>query len=189
MVSDLLNQLIVISESCHAKVRVVVGDMGNAKLLKQLKVYKEHNFFFPNPSDPSRKVYIVTCIPHCFKNLRNNILDYKLVYKDPEGKEVILEKSMFERLIRDDSELGDLKLCPKVGEAHLEVQGHDRQRVKFATQLLSDTVSKALLTLYKEEYREQAQLISVFDKFFDVMDSRTVKHWKPEKCGFGKLKN
>ena len=187
MVTDLLNQLITISENCNAKVKVIVCDMGNTKLLKELKVYKTHHYYFLNPCDPSRRIYIVTCIPHCFKNLRNNILDYKLVYKSPSGKEVTLDKSVFERLIHDDSELGDLRLCPKVGEVHVMVQGHDRQRVKLATQLLSDTVAKALTTLYKDEYSDQAQLISFFDKFFDVMDSRTTNHWKREKFGFGKL--
>ena len=76
--------------------------------MKQLQVYRIHNFYFTHPSDPSRKVYIVTCIPHCFKNLRNNMLDYKLVYKQTDGKEVIVEKNMFERLIHDDSALGDI---------------------------------------------------------------------------------
>ena len=71
--------------------------------------------------------------------------DYKLVYKKEDGKEVIVKKNMFERLIHDDSTLGDLKFCPKVSEAHIQVQGHDRQRVRITGQLLSDTVSKELL--------------------------------------------
>ena len=173
MTKDLLNQLILMAEKCHAKVRVMVCDMGNTKLLKELNVYRTKYYYFPNPINQSRKVYIVTCIPHCFKNLRNNTLDYKLIYNAPDGKEVRLGKELFEQLIQDDSELGDLKFCPKLSDQHVQVQGHDRQRVKLATQLFSDTVSKALI------------IISTFDQFFDVMDSRTKHHWKKEKCALG----
>ena len=187
MTKDLLNQLILMAEKCHAKVRVMVCDMGNTKLLKELDVYRNKCHYFPNPIDQSRKVYIVTCIPHCFKNLRNNTLDYKLIYNAPDGKEVRLGKELFEQLIHDDSELGDLRLCPKLSDQHVQVQGHDRQRVKLATQLFSDTVSKALIILYKDQYTEESKLISTFDQFFDVMDSRTKHHWKKEKCALGNL--
>ena len=95
MTKDLLNQLILMAEKCHAKVRVMVCDMGNTKLLKELNVYRIKCHYFPNPIDQSRKVYIVTCIPHCFKNLRNNTLDYKLIYNAPDGKEVRLGKEIF----------------------------------------------------------------------------------------------
>ena len=67
----------------------------------------------------------------------------------------------------------------------MHVYGHDRQRVETAVQLFSDTVSKCLLKLYGDEYKKQAEIISLFDQFWDVMDSRNKYHWKRTKCGLG----
>ena len=139
----LLNSLIVQSERSNAKIRAIICDMGNTKLLSKLNVYQTHNNFFENPFDVNRKVYIVCDIPHCFKNMRNHTLDYGMVIKQSEKNEIVIKKEMFRQLICDD--FGDLRYCPKLSFSHIHVRGHDRQRVKTAVQLLSDSVSKALV--------------------------------------------
>ena len=179
---QLLNALIVQCEQSNVKVRVIVCDMGNTQLLSNLKVYKVHNNFFPNPFDAKRKVYIVCDTPHCFKNMRNHTLDYGMIVK-LEEKNIVINKNMFYKLLEDDQ--GDLKYCYKLTLSHIDVEGHDRQRVRTAVQLFSDTVSKALKHIYGNLYEEQSHIISIFDQFWDVMDSRTKYHWKKCKCGLG----
>ena len=100
-----------------------------------------------------------------------------------EGQDIVIAKDMFLKLLADDE--GDLKYCYKLTLSHVEVEGHDRQRVRTAVQLFSDTVSKALKHIYGEVYEHQSNVISIIDKFWDVMDSRTKYHWKQTKCGLG----
>ena len=66
MTLDILIELIVRCEQSNVKVRAMVCDMGNTKLLSQLQVYK-HNSSFINPFDSSRNVHIFADIPHCEK--------------------------------------------------------------------------------------------------------------------------
>ena len=137
----MLRSLIVQCENADVKIKAMVGDIGNAQLLSHLKVYKTYNHFFTNPFDKKRKVYIVCDNPHCFKNMRNHTLDYGMIIKS-EGQDIVIAKDMFLKLLEDDQ--GDLKYCYKPTLSHVEVEGHDRQRVRTAVQLFSDTVSKSL---------------------------------------------
>ena len=91
---------------------------------------------------------------------------------------------MFQNLI-DVENVGTLKLCPKLSDIHINVRGHDRQRVKYATQLFSQTVGKALKFIYGETYSEQADIIIKLDQFFDVMNSSSTWDSKDCKCGLG----
>ena len=81
-----------------------------------------------------------------------------------------------------------LPLCHKVTDFHPNVKGSERQRVRPAFELFSDTVSKAFLYLFGDEMSEQARIISVIDKWADVMNSRTQFHYKNTRCGLGKTK-
>ena len=77
--------------------------MGNQKLLSQLCVYKEKKFHFNNPVDIERKVYIFCDIPHCFKNLRKNMLYYQLIIKVSDSDSFTLDKQIFKDLIEDEN--------------------------------------------------------------------------------------
>jgi len=157
--------------------------MGNGKLLKELKIYSECKHFFENPADCNRKIYVFPDAPHCLKNLRNHCLDYNLCIKEDNDKITFLKKEHFEHLICNDQ--NDFKLCPKLSLVHLNCKGNDRQRVKYAVQLFSDTVSKALRFKFGDQFAEQSNIISIIDSWFDVMNSRTKFHWKNFKCGLG----
>ena len=183
----LLSSINELCEKNNAKVRGIVCELGNGKLLKELQVYAEKTHFFLNPFDNCRKVYIFPDVPHCLKNLRNHCLDQNLCIKQSEKKIVTLTKQHFQELLISDND--DFKLCPKLSVIHLECKGNDRQRVKYAVQLFSDTVSKALTFKFGKSYSEQAEVISTIDAWFDVMDSRTKFHWKNNKCALGVHEN
>ena len=51
---------------------------------------------------------------------------------------------------------GYLKYCHKLTQSHIDVQSPDRQRVRTAVQLFPDTVSKALLHLYGDVFKNQS---------------------------------
>ena len=95
-----------------------------------------------------------------------------------------LKKEHFQELINVDS--NDFRLCPKLNSGHVDVRGNERQRVKTATELFSDSVSKALVFKFGSTYSDQAKIISTVDAWFDVMNSRTKYHYKKHKCALGK---
>ena len=102
----------------------------------------------------------------------------------PDSKSCTLDKALFQKLVESDKTT-EFKICPKISDIHINVRAHERQRVKYATQLLSKSVSDALLYLYEDEYKLQANAIRLFDDFFDVMNSRTMYDSKSNRCGLG----
>ena len=83
--------------------------------------------------------------------MQNHTLDYGMVVK-LENENIVINKNMFYKLLEDDQ--GDLKYCYKLTLSHIDVEGHDRQRVRTAVQLFSDTVSKALQQIYGDVYNK-----------------------------------
>jgi Transposase protein len=185
MNQSLLMSIIRLCESSHAYVRGIICDMGNSKLLKELEIYSECKHFFLNPCDANRKIYVFPDIPHCIKNLRNHCLDYDLCVKGPDDKTLFLRKQHFESLILADRK--DFKLCPKLSLLHVNCKGNDRQRVKFAVQLFSDTVAKALKFKFGDDFLAQSEIVSTIDSWFDVMNSHCKFHWKNNKCALGSV--
>ena len=112
------------------------------------------------------------------------MLDYQLIIKVSDSDSFTLDKQIFKDPMEDKNSR-EFKLCPKVSEIHINVRGHERQRVKYATQLLSKSVSDALVYINKEKYENQASAIRVFDEFFDVTNSRTMFDKKSGRCGLG----
>ena len=187
MKRNLLFKIIKIcEEQCDCKIRGIVCDMGNKGLLNQLGVRrKTWSHFFVNPAVPSRFVYIFPDIPHCVKNLRNHTLDSGMVIKVSPTKTMYLNKQHFLDLLQCDN--GDLSLCHRVTLAHLEVRGMDRQRVRPAMQLFSESVSLAFLQLFGEKYRDQSSIIGTIDDWIDTMNSRHKYDNKSNRCGLGKI--
>jgi hypothetical protein len=183
MNQSLLMSIVRLCELSHASVRGIICDMGNSKLLKELKIYSECKHFFENPCDASRKIYIFPDIPHCIKNLRNHCLDYGLCIKAPDNKTLYLTKQHFQDLISADEK--DFKLCPKLSLIHVNCKGNDRQRVKYAVQLFSDTVAKALKFKFGDTLLAQSEIVTIIDSWFDVMNSHCKFHWKKNKCALG----
>ena len=72
----------------------------------------------------------------------------------PRGLCFLEKKRMFQSLLNDNQE--DLKYWRKLTQSHIDVQSPDRQRVRTAVQLFPDTVSKALLHLYGDVFKNQS---------------------------------
>ena len=186
MTKNLLFKVIKKCEKNLCKVRGIVCDMGNKRLLRQLGVNrKQMSYWFLNPSDSSRYVYIFPDMPHCVKNLRNHTLDWGLVIKCGNNKTIHLSKQHFEKLLACDGI--DFKLLHKLSPAHLEVRGIERQRVRPAMQLFSSSVSQAFLHVFGDEHADQANVIQIVDDWVDVMNSGSAYTVKQLRCGLGKL--
>ena len=61
----------------------------------------------------------------------------------------------------------------------------DRQRVYLAAQLFSERVAKAVLHVFGEQYRQEAEFIALVDQAFDTFNSRHVLDGKHHRSAFG----
>lgn len=182
---NLLGFLIEKAKACNANVRGVAFDMGNQVFLKELGIFSSINHSHPNPVNHNRKVFLFPDVPHSIKNLRNHILDDGMIYKPANGPDIKMGKEDFLKLLEVDS--GDFLYCHKLTIEHIEVRGSERQRVRLATQLLSETSSKAMVHLLGPSYERKANIIAVIHKWFDAMNSRTKHDYKHVRCGFGRI--
>lgn len=114
---------------------------------------------------------------------RNHCLDKSYLFPDENGNYHSLGKQDFVDLITADA--NELKLCPKLKSLHVDVQGSQRQRVRFATELFSASVAKALLYLHGDNMKVQSQSIEIVNSWFDTMNSGFLYNANKERCGFG----
>lgn len=196
MDKDLLFSIIEQVEANNLKVRGIVCDLGNHKLIKDLKLYEQN--FFLNPADKRRKVFFFPDSVHIMKLLRNHILDKgvlipKQFHNDHNRKNplkindwsdyVKLEKKDFQELLDKDL-LSELRMLFKLSYFHIDVNGQARQRTRLATQLFSHTVAKAMKHLFKNKV-VQSEAIEIIDNWFDVMNSSTRVSKKKYRCALG----
>lgn len=173
MTDHLLKAIITAVEQIGYEVHATVCDMGgsNYSLINQLKISEENNSF-DNPVDPSRKINVFADVPHLVKLIRNHFLDHG--FHSADGEETITCDSVRELIAVDQ---GKMRLAHKLTNQHVSVKGYKRQKVTFAVQLLSNTVSKALRFLGERGEIKSAgwlltaKFIKLVNDWFDVMNS------------------
>ena len=138
-----------------------------------------------NPCDADRQIYLFADVPHLLKLIRNNFIDYGFCLGDGS---YISDASIREMLSATKTEYA---LAHKVSEGHLNVIGQQRQRVKYAAHLLSESCSNALTYLGQrgllktKNWRETADFVKAVDEWFDTMNSHSKFTHKNSKCAFG----
>lgn len=172
------------AHACGYDVVACVSDMGggNYGLWKKLDVSIEKPWF-ENPADKTKKVFLFADTPHVLKLLRNWFLDTGFQLND----NVYVDKNPIRALLELDS--NELKVCHKLDKQHLECEGAERQNVRLAAQLFSNTTAKAL-ELYKPVNDENISNLSAFiasvNDWFDVMNTYVPEQsLQSSKCGYG----
>ena len=190
LTKDLLYSVVGAVESAGYEILALVSDMGamNRKLWSELGVSSDAPAL-AHPMDSNRKIFCFADVPHLLKLLRNHILDSGLSLAPADPSASVINRQMFEELLRKDN--NELKLCPKLTPTSITLVGAARQRVRPAAQLLSARVANALLHLSDDLYRERdaqrASFIHSVDQWFDVMNSREKDdHIKQWKSGYGR---
>ena len=86
------------------QVWAIVFDLGNKTLMKQLK-FKDGVYWFLNPYDNTRKIYLFPDACHMLKLLRNHCFDNGFEIPASNGKRIVdgppvqLNKEHFEKLV------------------------------------------------------------------------------------------
>ena len=186
-------------ESKGFMIHAIVCDLGNPTLLKQLKFHKTKKnkkrwFYFVHPLDPSRRVYIIADGPHMLKLLRNHFLDDGFKIPASDGKKIIdgplvtFTKEDIEPLIESKNEI---KMLFKLRRFHLDVKQSERQRVRPAAELFSNSVACAIMygkSPQDPDYHDclaKSYAIKLVNDWFDVMNSKNFDYRNRLKTPFG----
>ncbi|XP_064475297.1 uncharacterized protein LOC135389170 [Ornithodoros turicata] len=179
----LLVQLIQRLQSANIFVKVVVCDQGssNCALARNLEVSPSQPYFLVN----DHKVYFMFDPPHLMKTTRNLLLKYDLLNGSAEKK---VQWAFIKQFYESNYPL-KARLAPKLTENHINPTVFNRMRVKFATQVLSDSVSAGIAVLIVVgEMPPAAAATSDFlqqmDILFDTLNSSSTAQSEDKKMRY-----
>ncbi|XP_049516658.1 uncharacterized protein LOC119437561 isoform X2 [Dermacentor silvarum] len=174
IMDKLLFSIIEQLKAVRITVKAVICDQGtsNVSLAQQLGITIEKPFF----EVLGERVYFIFDVPHLIKTTRNNIQAHELLI----GNEVV-NWSHVEHLYKSTHELR-LRLAPKLTERHIYQKPFSNMKVSRAVQVLSSSVSIAIMTLvYVNELPSSAIATANFcermDKLFDALNSSSPKKY------------
>ena len=175
-VREKLEELIDKVESIGLNVVGLVSDIGSnfQKLVKEMGITPEKPWFIHK----GKKLYYIFDPPHIIKAVRNNLMkyDYHFENKVASWRDITA--------IYEFDSKNSIRCCPKLTNTHISPHGFQRMKVKLATQVMSHTLSAAMLMavsggLLPPSAAGTAELVANFDKIFDSLNSTSLKSHKP----------
>lgn len=145
MTQELLFEIIKQLYVCGFNVVAIVSDMGptNIKLWKWLGISPTKTTFKHCVSE--KPIYMFADVPHLLKLVRNHFLDSGFFLPN----EKYIGKQVTEEVVSLNNR--DLSCIYKVSERHLNAVGSQRQNVKLAAQILSNSMANAISYLGKKQ--------------------------------------
>lgn len=129
------------------------------------------NCFFHHPCDENLLIHTFFDVPHLLKLLRNHFIDRGFVI---DG--VVIDKTIIEQLLA--LKVYDVNILYKITDYHMTLTGSQRQSVKPAAQLFSDSVSKLILYCHKKGYlkgqsaKTVGGVFKIINDWFDLFNSK-----------------
>ncbi|XP_041451514.1 uncharacterized protein LOC111065350 isoform X1 [Drosophila obscura] len=170
MTMDTLHMLIKRLYTAQYHVVAMVSDMGsaNSKLWTQLGISTEKTWF-EHPANAEMKIYVFADVPQLVKQIRNHFLDTGLVVNGNIISAGTVKQAM------NLASASDLSVSWKITDEHLNVNFTERQKIKFATQLLSSNTASAIrrcqqLGLQVDNASETADFITLANDWFDMFN-------------------
>ena len=163
-------------EGIGLDVAAVVCDIGSnfQKLQREMGVTPEKPWFIHN----RKKIFYIIDPPHIIKAVRNNLMKHNFHFEDKVAswKDVIT--------LYDLDTKNPIRCCPKLTKQHIAPNNFEKMRVKLATQVMSHTVSSAMLMAISGNVLPAyaagtAEFLARFDEIFDCLNSSSFKSQKP----------
>lgn len=112
-------------------------------------------------------------IPHCLKALRNMLLKHEFVVN---GKTISWKYIV--KFYNSDKVLS-IRVAPKLTDSHIFPSNFEKMKVKYASQIFSETVSAAMNVYIKfgglpAEADATAEFVNKIDKLFDILNSSKI---------------
>lgn len=153
--NDLVNILKQIIRKCHAiglNIVATICDQGSnnqaainslvngtrAEYLRQGRDYEDYSFEIDD-----KKIIPLYDVPHLFKGLRNNFVNYNISFTDKGIKKLAKWEHIF-KAYQLDPYLGSLRLMPKITDAHVNPEKMQKMKVSKCTQVFSHSVAAAI---------------------------------------------
>ena len=114
--------------------------------LRSAGVSPENPFLPVELDGHQKKVYVVVDIPHCLKNMRNALQNYNIEFGACNDRQVASWTDLQHLWYLESNKVQQLRLVPKLTEAHVNLTLGKKMRVCLAAQLLSRTTGCALKT-------------------------------------------
>lgn len=168
----LLQEIITKLQTVDIWVKAVICDQGanNVSVATRLNITPEQPYFMVG----GERVYFLFDTPHLLKCTRNNLRAHQLEI----GKEII-DWSYITELHESSHHLRP-KLAPNLTDKHVYKSAFGDMKVKRAAQVMSATVSLALLVLMSlnaipATAKSTAEFLDRMDKLFDCLNSSVIK--------------
>jgi hypothetical protein len=183
MTPDILLTIIEKLFEISFNVVAIVSDCGstNVGLWKNLGITTS-NTSFKHPIS-NNNIFVFADVPHLLKLIRNWLLDTGFLLEDGS----LINKNPLEELLKlTDTEVN---VCYKLSKKHIECSGPQRQNVRLAVELLSETTAKAI-GHYKPGVDpllalNVASFISDINLWFDIFNSYAPYNKLSNKNAFG----
>lgn len=117
---------------------ILISDQGSnfSQLASDLRVSANNPFFFVDNS----KVFYMFDPRHLIKSVRNNLMRYNIFYEDKVASWGPIE------CFYNSDKTKPLRMAPKLTNSHVHPTNVERMRVKFATQVIIETVATGIST-------------------------------------------
>lgn len=168
IITDIIRKL----KSIKFHVVAVVCDMGptNMGLWRSFDISPEKPFFIVD----GQKVFTFADPSHLMKLMRNHFLDSGYAWTQGDETHLFTSKPIVELV---NLQTNELKICHKLTLTHLEVKESARQKVKYAVQLLSNSVAQgikrafSLGLLTSPDALMTSSFLKIMNDWFDVFNS------------------
>lgn len=160
-----------------ALVRVIICDQGsgNCKAFSELGIAVTKPFFMYG----DRKIYAMYDTPHLFKSIRNALINNNFIC--PEG---IVSWDVIRDLSDMDRKSSATRACLKLTDKHINPGHFDKMKVRYAVQILSNSVADAITTVWEnnlfvkpkshQNAPSTASFIKKMNDLFDCLNSNCV---------------
>ncbi|CAK1598223.1 unnamed protein product [Parnassius mnemosyne] len=188
----------VIKELQRAGLIVIatVCDQGtNNRQAIKLLIQETRGIFIKSGREPVENMFLVNDQeviplfdpPHLIKCIRNNLLTKNLTYVASDKQLRTAKWQHVELLLKENPGYKGIRLMPKLTDNHVILNKISKMKVKYATQIFSQTVASNMGYLadkgiLPEECKETADILLFFDQLFDSLNGSYTKlkqHGKP----------
>lgn len=198
----IINSIISKAEDIGLRVNSITSDMGacNKAMWTSYGVgcsfLRDVNNSVLHPCDSERKLYFLPDVPHLFKNIKQSIINNKVItipdniVKENNLTSNIVDCKHIEELCKHQNDF-ELKLFHKLNIEDIQKPNHfDKMKVSKATSVINMDVAASLLYLvenedYHSSYKTTAWFIRQVSKWFTLMSSRdpvvALSKFNPEK--------
>lgn len=153
------------------KVIGIVSDMGtnNIQMSKLLGVTSECPYFY---HEDNKIVYLFDT-PHLLKSVRNNLLKHRF---EIDGN--IVSWEFIERFYQHDQKYS-VRAAPKLTESHIKPNSFEKMKVRYASQIFSNSVAAGLNVYIRfgklpQDACTTQQFISTMNNLFDILNSSNI---------------